>query len=186
MKRLLAALLLPTAALAQQCVLQDRTVTRTDAVVAERSPVRAEVVPAIGGGRKCLVNFRVRIDHEWYTAFGEHEWDGNRPREEACAVATQRAENSVREQVSARRVITEKTLICNENPDLRALRELNPGTVAELSQFRPHPSYPREFWYNGARCRFILDTVYGAVGLRTLQGVICQLQDTKWVVVDKF
>ena len=179
-------MLLPTAVWAQQCVLHDRTVTRSDVQILERSPIRPEVVPAVDGGRKCMVSFRVRIGAEWHTTFGEYEWDGARPRAEACAIAVQRAESSIREQVSARKVVTEKTLICNENPDLRELRQLNPGTVAELSQFRPHPNYPREFWYNGARCRFILDTVYGAAGLRTQQGVICQLQDSKWVVVDKF
>lgn len=186
MKKLLIALLIPGAAVAQQCVLQDRTVTRNAVVIAERSAVRAEVVPSFNGGKKCLVNFRARIGADWYTAFGEHEWAGDRPREEACAVAVQRAESSVRDRVGASKVVTEKTLICNENPDLNALRTLNPGTIAELHQFRPHPDYNREFWHNGARCRFILDTVYGSVGLRTLQGVICQLQDTKWVVVDKF
>ena len=186
MKRLLAILLIPSAALAQQCVLQDKTVTRNAAVIAERSPIRTEVVPSFSGGKKCMVNFRVRIGAAWHTAFGEHEWAGDIPREDACAVAVKRAEGMVRDRVSASQVVTEKTLICNENPELNALRELNPGTIAELHQFRPHPELTREFWHNGARCRFILDTVYGAVGLRTLQGVICQLQDTKWVVVDKF
>ena len=186
MKRLLISLLIPGAAMAQQCVLQDKTVTRNAVVIAERSPIRAEVVPAVGGGKKCLVNFRARIGADWHTAFGEHEWAGDTPREDACAVAVQRAESQVRDRVGRSQVVTEKTLICNENPDLNALRSLNPGTIAELHQFRPHPEYTREFWYNGTRCRFILDTVYGAVGLRTLQGVICHLQDTKWVVVDKF
>ena len=186
MKRLLISLLIPGAAMAQQCVLQNQTVTRNAVVITERSPIRTEVVPAIGGGKKCMVNFRVRIGADWHTAFGEHEWAGDRPREEACAVAVQRAESLVRSRVGSSQVVTENTLICNENPELNALRTLNPGTVAELHQFRPHPDYPREFWHNGARCRFILDTVFGAVGLRTLQGVICQLQDTKWVVVDKF
>lgn len=187
MKKLLIACLIPSAVIANdQCVLQDRTVSRATVVIAERDNVRTEVVPGFGGGRKCMVNFRARIGANWHTAFGEYEWPGDRPREEACAVAVKRAEDSVRERVGRSQIISEKTLICNDNPDLRTLRQVNPGTIGELSQFRPHPDYTREFWHNGAPCRFFLDSTYVGSDIRTFQGVICKVHDSKWVVVDKF
>lgn len=178
--------MIPSAALAQQCVLQDKTVSRSAVTIAERSEIRPEVVPGFDGGRKCIVSFRARIGATWHTAFGEYEWSGNRPREEACAVAVKRAEDSVRERVAASQVVSEKTLICRDNPDLDTLRQINPGTVGELAQFRPHPEYQREFWYNGAPCRFILDSAYTGTAIRTFQGVICKIHNAKWVVVDKF
>jgi len=187
MKNFFTLLLLPTLAIANdQCVLQDRTVSFGKVVISERADIRTEVVPSLGGGRKCMVNFRARIGAEWHTAFGDYEWPGDRPREEACAVALKRAEDSVRERVGRSQVVSEKTLICNDNPDLRTLRQTNPGTMGDLSQFRPHPEYVREFWHNGAPCRFFLDSAFVGNDIRTFQGVICRVHDSKWVVVDKF
>lgn len=186
MKHLLVALLFPAVAAAQQCVLQDRTVTRGTVTIAERSEIRPEVVPSHSGGKKCMVSFRARVGATWHTAFGEYEWLGDRPRDEACAVAVKRAEDSVRERVAASQVISEKVLICRDNPDLETIRQINPGTAGELSQFRPHPDYPREFWHNGTQCRFILDTAYTGRDVRTFEGIICKVHNSKWVVVDKF
>jgi len=188
MKKILIALIMPTVALANsdQCVLQDRTVTQQSVTVAERADIRAEVVPAFGNSKKCMVSARFRIGGAWHTGFGEYEWPGDRPRDEACGIATKRAEDSVRERVARSQVVSEKVLICSDNPDLRTLRQTNPGTVARLSQFRPHPDYPRAFWHNGTHCRIFLDSVYQGQDIRTFQGVICRLDDSNWVVVDKF
>ena len=185
-KLLLSALISSSVFAADQCVLQDRTVSRGTVSIAERVDIRTNVVPSHNGGRKCMVNFRARIGADWHSAFGEYDWDGARPREEACAVALKRAEDSVRERVGRSQVISEKTLICNDNPDLRTLRQTNPGTMGDLSQFRPHPEFNREFWHNGAPCRFFLDSTYVNSDIRTFQGVICRVHDAKWVVVDKF
>lgn len=186
MKSFAVVLLWPMSVLATECVLQTKMVTQSAVVIQERANLRAEVVPGINGGRRCMVNFRARIGSEWHTAFGEYEWNGERPRDEACAVAVSRAEDSVRERVSRSRLVSEKVLICNDNPDLNTLRQTNPGTVAELSQFRPHPDRPAEFWHNGAPCRYFLDSAYTGRDIRTFEGVICKIHDQKWVVVDKF
>lgn len=187
MKKLLLLTLISGSVFAsEQCVLQDRTVSQGNVTIAERTGIRTEVVPGFSGNRKCMVNFRARIGADWHTAFGEYEWDGARPREEACAVALKRAEDSVRERVGRSSVVSEKTLICNDNPDLRTLRQTNPGTIGDLSQFRPNPNLPKEFWHNGAPCRFFLESTYVASDIKTFQGVICKVHDSKWVVVDKF
>ena len=186
MKRLLALVLIPATVLAGECVLQDRTVSRNAVTIAERSKITPEVVPSVNNGKKCMVSFRVRIGNNWHSAHGEYEWPGDRPREEACAVAVSRAEDSVRERVGQTQTVSEMTMVCSDRPDLDALRSTNPGTVAELHQFRPHPDFPKEFWHNGAPCRYFLDTAYVSRDIRTFQGVICRLQDSKWVVVDKW
>jgi len=186
MKRLLALALIPATVLASDCVLQDRTVSRSTVTIAERSKIKPEVVPSINNGRKCMVTFRVRIGSDWHSAHGEYEWAGDRPREEACAVAVKRAEDSVRDQVAASRVISEKILVCRDDLTLDTIRQANPGTVADLAQFRPHPDYPKEFWYNGTRCRWFLDTGFTGRDVRTWQGIICEIHGSKWVVVDKF
>ena len=186
MKKLLALALIPATVLASECVLQDRTVSRNAVTILERSKITPEVVPSVNNGRKCMVTFRVRIGADWHSTHGEYEWAGDRPREEACAVAVSRAEDSVRERVGRTQTVSEKTLVCSDRPDLDALRSTNPGTVAELHQFRPHPDFPREFWHNGAPCRYFLDSAYVRSDVRNFQGVICKIHDSKWVVVDKW
>lgn len=185
MKVLWLAVLLPVSAWAD-CVLQDRVVQRSDVVIQERSQFRTEVVPVPGGARKCLVNFRARVGATWYTAFGEHEWPGDRPREEACARAVASADNQVREQAGRTHTASEKVLICSDNPELKDMRQTNPGTVGRLAQFRPHPDRPKEFWHNGAQCRYFLDSQFTGRDIRTWEGIICQLAQDEWVVVDKF
>ena len=186
MKKLLALALIPATVLASECVLQDRTVSRSAVTIVERSKITPEVVLSINNGKRCMVTFRVRIGANWHSAHGEYEWAGDRPREEACAVAVTRAESEVRERVGRTQTVSEKTLVCSDRPDLDALRSTNPGTVAELHQFRPHPDFPREFWHNGAPCRYFLDSAYVQQDVRTFQGVICKIHDSKWVVVDKW
>jgi hypothetical protein len=178
-------MLLPASVMAE-CVLQDQVVQRSQVVIAERSQIRSEVVTAPNGGRKCMVSFRARVGAQWHSAFGEHEWAGDRPREEACAVALANADQQVRERVGRSQTASEKVLICNDNPDLKTLRQTNPGTIARLAQFRPHPDRPKLFWHNGAQCRYFLDSQYTGTDIRTWEGVICQLQGDNWVVVDKF
>jgi hypothetical protein len=168
------------------CVLQDKTVSQSSVTIAERTQLSATVVPDPQVGKRCLVTFRARVGATWYTANGEYAWPGDTPRDSACAVAVKRAEDSVREQVAASRVISEKILTCKDDPTLDTIRKTNPGTVGELSQFRPHPDYPREFWHNGTRCRWFLDSGYTGKDIRTWQGIICEIHDSKWVVVDKF
>ena len=171
---------------AQTCVLQQNTVNRATVTIQERSQISATVVPTVDGRKKCLVNMRVRIGQDWHTTFGEHTWDGNSPRETACAAAVNRAENSVIQRVTATAVVSENVLVCSDQENLNTLREINPGTVAELAQFRPHPTHTQEFWHNGTRCRWFVDTVWQQQTVNTMQGIICRLQDSKWVVVDKF
>lgn len=186
MKQFLLLALVPATVFASDCYLADRTVTQSTVTIAERSKISPEVVPSPNGGRRCMVTFRVRIGSEWHTTHGQYDWPGDRPREEACTVAVSRAEADVRERVGKMQTLNEKTLVCNDRSDLDALRSTNPGTVAELHQFRPHPDYPREFWHNGAPCRYFLDSAYVQSDVRTFQGVICKVHDSKWVVVDKW
>jgi len=153
MKFSILALAIAAGSAYADCVLQDKTVSQSSAVIAERTQISATVVPDPQQGKRCLVNFRARVGATWYTASGEYAWPGDTPRDSACAVAVKRAEDSVREQVASSRVISEKILVCRDDPTLDTIRRTKPGTVGELGQFRPHPDYPREFYHNGTRCR---------------------------------
>ena len=136
---LIACLIAPAVALAQQCVLQTKTVTQGQIQVEERSQVSAQVVPVPGGDQRCMVSMRGRVGSTWYTGFGEFVFARTSSPEQACSSARSRAEASITSQAGARQVATDSTLVCREDPMLDALRKTDIGTVAKLAQYRPHP-----------------------------------------------
>jgi hypothetical protein len=188
MKLLAVLALVPVLAWANsdQCVLQERTVSQGAVTIQERSGLTRDVVTLPSGQMRCQVTFRARIGTAWHTAFGEYDWPGDRSRDQACAVAAQRAESAVRERVGQTQVVTNKVMICRDQADLQTLPQARPGTMAQLHQFRPHPEYPREFWHNGTQCRWFLDSQFRDQTIYTYQGIICRVQSGQWVVVDKF
>lgn len=171
---------------AEQCVLQDKTVSRNQVIIDERTPIRRDVVPYLGNQRKCIVDFRVRIGTQWHTAFGEYVWPGDRPDHEACAVAVSRAEDAVRERVGKNQTVSEKILICKDRDELRTLASPGIGVSGDIGQFRPHPEYRGDFWHNGTRCRWFVDSAFTGQDVRTFQGIVCKINARQWVVVDKF
>jgi hypothetical protein len=184
--KLAALVFLLPLAVAAECVLQDRTVSRTDAKIAERSRINQTVVPAAGHMQRCIVDFRARVGTQWYMASGEYDWPGDRPAAEACAVAVARADESALRQAVPSHIQTEKVLVCNDRPNQQLIANSTPGTVGQLHQFRSHPDRPRNFWHNGTQCRWFLESAFRNNNIHTFQGIICQLQDSNWVVVDKF
>lgn len=185
MKRLLVALVIPILAHAE-CVMTDRVTTSATVRVEERSDVRRDIVPSpTQGFRRCLVSYKARIGAQWYLAQGSYDWPGNASTDEACAVAMSRADASVRTQVAPVGMRSESTMVCTDRPNMDTLRKTQVGTLGRLHQFRPHPDYPREFWHNGTRCRWFLDTEWAQTNVVTRQGVICRLDSDQWVVVDK-
>ena len=183
---LIACLIAPAVAMAQQCVLQTKTVTQGQVQIEERSQITAQIVPVPGGDQRCMVTMRGRVGATWYTGFGEFVFARTSNPDQSCTSARSRAEASITSQAGSRLVATDSTLVCKEDPTLDNVRTADPGTVAKLAQYRPHPDYPREFYHNGTRCRWFLDPVWTGRELRTGQGIICHLQDNNWVVVDKF
>lgn len=168
------------------CVLQERSVSRAQVTILERSTVRRDIVPAAGSGRKCMVDFRVRIGANWHTAFGEHIWDGNQSSAEACAIAVDRAESAVRDRVGQAQTVTERTLVCKDRPELMTLKNTLVGQVGDAGQFRPHPDRPNRFWHNGAQCRWFVEPTFTNRNIHNFQGIVCEVQPDRWVVVDKF
>lgn len=187
MKRFMILMLLPAAVQADNvCRLQERTVNRTQAVIQERSPIEKVVVPYMRSNKKCITTFQVRINNQWHAARGEHVWSGDRPENEACAIAADRAETDVKFRVGKSYSATERVLECKD-PDSASDRiKVSVGNVGGLAQFRPHPKYTESFHYNGTQCRWFVDPEFNGSTVRTSQGIICELRDSKWVVVDKF
>jgi hypothetical protein len=170
---------------AEQCVLQERTITRNTIKIEERSAVRRDIIGTANGQRRCLVDFRVRVGTTWHTAIGEFDWPGDRDSGWACGQAVKNAEQSVMNRLGAV-ASNEQILVCKDRPELQELRQTHPGSVGDIAQFRPHPEFPNRFWHNGAQCRWFMETSYARSDVQIWHGIICEVQPNRWVVVDKF
>lgn len=169
-----------------ECVMQESIVSNVLFKIDERSSIRRDVIPA-AKGRKCLVDLKVRIGRTWYTAIGEYEWDGAEPDSVGCARAVAIAEQRVEDRLIRDQQVTKtQTLICKDRPELKQLSESNIGSTGDVAQFRPHPNYLNKFHYNGTICKWFIDSQFNRGDMKLYQGVICQLGDNSWVVVDKF
>jgi hypothetical protein len=187
LKPLVVLALIPTVLYAaDNCVLEDRTVSMSAVTISERSPIRRDVVPWANNQKRCIVDFKVRIGVDWHTAFGEYVWDGAAPASESCAIAVSRAEDDVRQRVGKSQTASSKTLVCKDDPALTTLRETRVGTVGDIGQFRPHPELTEKFHHNGTQCKWFIDTNFTGKTVRTFNGIICQVSYNQWVVVDKF
>lgn len=179
--------LLMFAGLAQaECVLQSNTATQGTARVDERSGFTQEIVQLPSGKQRCQVAFRARANGTWHTALGHYDFGEDQSARQACSMAQQQAESGLAERLANKNITTDAVVTCRDQSNLQTLRETRVGTVALLHQFRPHPSYPNQFIHNNVPCRWFLDSEFKANDVYTYQGVICRLQDNKWVVVDKF
>lgn len=186
MQKLIWLLLFPATVWAQQnCVLQEKTVKQTDRTITEIANLRKDVV-SFGNQKKCMVNFNALIDGKWFPAFGEHVWDGERPVSEACGAAVTKAKKDLTNSVKPSTIISEDVLICRDDGNTTKLTGTQIGSFVDVAQLRTHPSYPRRFYHNGAECRWFLDSSWNGKDIQQYQGIVCQLEPTKWVVVDKF
>ena len=78
-------------------------------------------------------------------------------------------------------------MVCSDLPKVTT-RAVAIGDVVQLSAVRPHPTNTKPFGYKGAECRYFIETDVGTVAtdLYTWQGVICNVRQGEWQVVDKW
>ena len=182
----LIAVAFPILAIANDCRVQDQAVSKITVTINERTTPRRDIISTPSGARQCQVRFRVRVGATWHEAQGQATWSSAQTVEQVCGQAAISAERAVVERIGQTQITQNTTMICDDDNNYRQLRKLPVGSVSRLEQYRLHPHYPGEFAHNGARCRWILDTVFQNQDVRTMQGVICQIQDNNWAVVDRF
>lgn len=173
-------------AFAADCILQEHTTSQTTATVSERSAIRTAVAPFANGQKKCFVNYRAKVDGNWYEAMGEYVWDGSNSSTEACAAAVKQADQQLIQRIKPVGVISEQVLMCNDNPDTKQLQESNVGTIVDISRLRTHPEHPLDFNHNGTTCRWFVDPKFDNGNIHNYQGIACKISEGRWSVVDKF
>lgn len=186
MKFMSIVFLIPSLLLAQECRLVDKTTSKNIATIEQRTEVRRNIfTDPKDGARVCEVRFDLKINGQWHRASSFASWQNHRTIEQTCGQAIQAAEREVMDSVARREIHRETLLICNDDND-HIRRQIPLGTVASLTSFRSHPDYPNDFVHNGTRCRWFIETEYKRNQIHNAQGVICNLKDNQWVVLDRF
>lgn len=168
------------------CVVEDRTVSTQNLVITERSGLRRDVVTMPDGSFSCRVDLRVRINNNWVVAMGQHTYRGDVSHGHACGLALADAERMAKNRVAKTQVVSEHVVICSDRTDVALLERPTAGTVGRAAQFRPHADYPKMFWHNGTQCRWFTMPTFETSDIYQWQGVVCEVGNDQWVVVDKF
>lgn len=187
MQRLILLLLFPMSVWAQNnCVLQEKTIKRTDVYISEIGDIRKDVIPWGNNQKQCIVNFKALVDNAWHPAHGEYIWDGEVPVDEACGIAVTRAKKDLTNSVKPSNIVSEDVLICRDDTNNSNLYVTKVGSFVDITHLGVHPKYPARFYYNGAECRWFVESNWTGKDMRQYQGIACKLEPEKWVVVDKF
>jgi hypothetical protein len=180
-------LLVSSPAIAQdRCRIYENTENQSSTQIQERGAIRRQTITENNGIKRCRVDFMVKIGPNWHPAGYEHRFGSNQGFNEGCAIAVHEAEREIMQSVGRQQVKQTSRMICDDDPDRRALSNANPGTVVNITQLKPHPDFPKNFAHNGTTCRWFLEPNWNGNQIRQWQGIACEVQDGRWVVVDRF
>ena len=183
--------MIPISVLAQQeCVMQEKAIAKMENIISEIKGITRDVSKFGESQLKCTVRFQARIDSVWHNVQGEYVWDGDRPFNEACGIAVNRAKKDLTIKVKPSTIESEEILVCNDDTKNSPIKIAKEGDIVDPKQLRPHPVYNNQFVdeRNGAICKLFIDSSWRSKEkvLVSYQGVACKVSPTQWVVVDKF
>jgi hypothetical protein len=185
MKKLAYFLLLaPLSASAAECLLAERSQVQAVGRVDQIQDLKVTVIALRDQSRRCTVNFRAKINGVWSPGFGEYTWRTDMPDEIACNNALERAKTNLIELTGNQRITSEKHLQCDEGSD--PIKTIRVGQTVAENSWTPHPKKVGSFWYQGAECRWFVETDVMGRDLYQWQGIVCRVRQGEWVVVDKF
>lgn len=185
---IIASLFVVNSALAQPCLWSQKIVNKEEAVITELRDVKTSLTPWKNGVQTCVATLEGKVNGQWANGRGEFKWDGESKPADACQGAVELAKKNLLSSLKSATITSESTVICKEQtPDEVPL--INPpiGTVINNpDRLRKHPNFPRAFSYKGQECRWYLESGFNGKDIRQMSGIVCMLEPTRWVIVDKF
>ena len=168
------------------CYVRSAMTTQTKMSITAVADVDPFVVPVSPTQNKCIVNFRAQVDGRWITAEGEQVGPKTVPESELCAQAVDQGRVQILSRANGGKINVEQNMVCNDRPAIQ-VKTVQRGERVKESEVLPHPNFPRPFSYRTSTCRwFIEPEVRPGRDLLQRQGIICQLHDSEWQVVDKW
>lgn len=185
MKSLVYALLLvPTLAEAGECILAERSQVRAVGRIDRVRDVKTTIMRLRDQTNRCTVELQAEINGVWTPGFGEYTWRNDMPDAVACNNALEKAKSTLIELTGNQRITSEKHLSCGEGQE--SIRITRVGQTLKENEWTPHPKHLGSFWYQGAECRWFVETDVVGRDLHQWQGIVCLVRKGEWVVVDKF
>ena len=77
-------------------------------------------------------------------------------------------------------------LVCNDDERYKKKDVSEVGFLGRLEQFRPHPLFKNKFYHQGSICKWFIDKELINSDIVNFEGIICNLNDNNWAVIDKF
>ena len=167
------------------CYVRSAMTNQTAIQITSIADVKPWVVPISPTHNKCIVNFRAQVNGEWITAEGESV--GLKILSEAllCKGAMDQGRTQILSRADGKTLAVEQNMVCTDQT-LPKIRRVEVGDRVQESEVKPHPNFPKRFVYHNATCRWFAEPVVRSNDLRHLQGIICQIHDNEWQVIDKW
>lgn len=178
--------LLPLAASAE-CYMRSATVNQLNKSITRIVDVKRFVTPVTSEQFKCNVAFRAEIDHVWHTGEGQSIGANADSIDQICSQALDSGRSYLLTKIGGGKTTTGQEMVCRDDP-LPEVRTVRVGDIVQISELAPHPQKPNFFDYQGAKCRWFIESDFDPVrrDLFQHQGVVCLVRKGEWQVIDKF
>lgn len=169
-----------------ECYVRSAMTSQTRMSITAVADIQSLVVPISPTQNKCFASFRAQVNGSWVTAEGEKVGPKTMPESELCAGAVDSGRVQILSRADGANINVEQNMVCDDRPEIK-IRTVQRGEHVKESEVKPHPNFPKPFIYRTSTCRwFIEPEVRPGRDLLQRQGIICQLHDSDWQVVDKW
>lgn len=188
MKQLILSAAILTSGMAQaECYIRSSTLSEHDARVEKTADVQNTFVRLSSGQMRCTSTFRVLIKGTWYTAEGQAIVAADVDQAQACAQAQNSGRVRLLQSVSGKQLTVQEEMICTDQEMPKIRTAVKVGDVVKESEVQPDPLWPQsQKFADGNVCRRFVESNLVGVDMSRSKGVICQVSESAWKVVDKW
>lgn len=173
------ALIISTAANAD-CYIRSNTLSSTQDTIERRTDVQNTVVPLPSAQYRCTATFRAQINKKWYDAEGQAI---HSDRTQACVQALNSGSVKILTLVSGKSLTVEEEMVCTDQ-SLPKTRTVKIGETIRESEVNIDHQWPQPKRLNDGYVykSFVEPKTNGQLA----RGIIVQINQTDWLVVDKW
>jgi len=167
------------------CYVRSAMTNQTAMSITSLADVQPLVVPISATQNKCIVNFRAQVNGQWITAEGESVGPKTLSEASLCRGALDQGRTQILSRADGKNLSVEQNMVCTDRP-IPKIRKVEIGDYLQESEVLPHPNFTKRFAYHSKTCRWFAEPEVKSGDIRHRQGIICQLHDNEWQVVDKW
>jgi hypothetical protein len=187
LKSFIIATAIGAASMAQaECYVRSSTLTESRDAIEKIADAQNTFVRLSSGQMRCTSTFRVLIKGTWHTAEGQAIVPEGTSEAQACARAQNSGKITILQQVSGKSLTLQEETVCTDQ-NLPKTRTVKEDEIVRESEVVPDPAWPNtKRMRDGNVCRKFVESDMRGVEMRRTRGVICQVSETDWKVVEKY